>query len=202
MLALSSRDEFVHADDPGTEGRRSALPDLQSLVASNSEALPKARDKALGWLRSQEPTKPDDLNEKLVVRLLIARRFGTKEEAGDRLKELLARQNADGGWSADPSRRQPSDAFATGQSLYAIGLGGPGAAGETAAIERAVGFLSALQKEGGSWFVPTTAFHPPAGSERDHATDEVYTYWGTAWATLGLLHTLPVIAEGVREKRE
>jgi hypothetical protein len=47
------------------------------------------------------------------------------------------------------------------------------------------------QQKNGSWIVPTTAFHPPARPERDRKTDEVYTYWGTAWATLGLLQTLP-----------
>jgi hypothetical protein len=35
----------------------------------------------------------------------------------------------------------------------------------------------------------------PAGRPaRDRKTDEVYTYWGTARATLGLLHTLPAEA--------
>jgi hypothetical protein len=70
-----------------------------------------------------------------------------------------------------------------------------------AAIERACLFLVTKQEENGSWLVPTTAFHPPSGRPgRDKKTDEVYTYWGTAWGTLGLLHTLPVPAKGVKEK--
>jgi hypothetical protein len=199
LLALASRDEFMNATGPGTDTRRTVQAALKRLVDPNNEALPKARDKALAWLQSTEPGKADDLNERLVLRLLIARKFGKPKEADDRLKELLARQNADGGWSADPKLRQPSDAFATGQSLYALGLAGNG--DEAAAVERAGKFLVAAQQPNGSWLVPSTAFHPSSGRpERDKKTDEVYTYWGTAWATLGLLHTLPVPAKDAPAK--
>ena len=65
-----------------------------------------------------------------------------------KINELLALQRDDGGWSqtiAEPH----SDAFATGQTLYALAL-----AGETAArpeIARGLAFLVATQQPDGSW---------------------------------------------------
>jgi hypothetical protein len=211
VLALAAREEFRKATGPGTAVRRSA----SFRFAPNDKALAKARDNALAWLESVEPGKPgaekgtiyegkptgnpDTLNERLVLRLLVARKFGKLGNADEILKELLARQAADGGWSANPEQHQPSDAFATGQSLYALCLAGNGDEKVKAAIERARQFLVSKQEKNGSWLVPTTAFHPPTGREKK--TDPVYAYWGTAWATLGLLHTLPP-ADGVKQKAE
>jgi hypothetical protein len=208
VLALSARDEFRNATGPGTAVRRSA----PFRFAPNDKALAKARTNALAWLESVEPDKPgvtgtieygkptsnpDTLNERLVLRLLIARKFGKPKHADERLNELLARQAAGGGWSANLEQHQPSDAFATGQCVYALCLAGGGDEKVKAAIGRACKFLLTKQEKNGSWIVPTTAFHPPTGRERK--TDPVYTYWGTAWARLGLLHTLPVPAEGMKK---
>jgi hypothetical protein len=39
--------------------------------------------------------------------------------------------------------------------------------------------------------VPTAALSVSADPARVARTDAVYTYWGTAWAAIGLLRTLP-----------
>jgi hypothetical protein len=188
ILALDSRDTFMNARFP----KRETSASIRRLVEPNDKELPAARDKALKWLASQDPSKTNHLTERLVLRLLIDRRFGETEEADERLKELLGRQNADGGWSADLDRRQPSDAFATGMSLYALSLAGNGDEKVRTAGRRACQFLTSTQEKNGSWRVPSTAFLPSKGNAaREARTDEVFTYWGTAWATLGLLHTLP-----------
>ena len=57
-------------------------------------------------------------NEWHVVRLLVAQRFGEREVASRQLTHILERQNADGGWGWNDGEQ--SDAFATGQSLYAL----------------------------------------------------------------------------------
>ncbi len=194
ILALASRDEFMDTRFP----KREPGAPIQRSVGPNDEAVPAARGKALSWLRRQDPKKTEHLTEAIVTRLLVERKFGKAQDADDRLKALLARQNKDGGWSADVAWGRTSDAFATGQSLYALSLAGNGGEDERTAIERAVTFLVTTQEKDGSWRVPTTAFHPCEGNPaRERETDAVYTYWGTAWAILGLLHTLPVPAEGV-----
>jgi squalene-hopene/tetraprenyl-beta-curcumene cyclase len=217
LLAFAARDEFRNATAPDGPSRRKVVGPLERVMGANDKALAQARDKSLAWLKSVEPGKPgaaggtitegkptgnpDTLNERLALRLLIARKFGKPKDADERLNELLARQAADGGWSANPEQHQPSDAFATGQSLYALCLAGNGDEKVKAAIQRACQFLLTKQEKNGSWRVPSPAFHPPSSRPgRDERTDAVYTYWGTAWATLGLLQTLPVPAKGVKEK--
>jgi squalene-hopene/tetraprenyl-beta-curcumene cyclase len=219
VLALAARDEFFSATLPGGGSRRpvQGVFPLRRLMPPNDKALAQARDKALAWLESVEPGQPgaaggtiyegkptgnpDTLNERLVLRLLVARKFGKPGNADEILKELLARQAADGGWNANPEQHQPSDAFATGQSLYALCLGGGGDDKVKAAVGRACKLLLTKQEKNGSWTVPSTAFHPPSGKPgRDKRTDAVYTYWGSAWAILGLLHTLPVPAKDAKEK--
>jgi len=195
LLALASREEYMNARFP----KRETSVSIQRLVGPNDAALPGARDKGLAWLRSRDPNPISHLNEWLVLRLLIEHKFGEAKQVEERLQELLKRQNADGGWSADLKRAQPSDAFATGQSLYAISLAGPNVERQKTATAQATRFLTTTQQPDGSWRVPTTAFIPSRGNvARERRTDEVFTYWGSAWATLGLLHTLPVSAPDAR----
>src|SRR5262245_17051702 len=111
--------------------------------------------------------------------MLVERRFGAADRAGQLRKELLGRQNADGGWSYR-KEISSSDAFATGQVLYA--LSDEGIAGDAPAIRRAWLFLVQTQnKDDGSWTVPTSAIHVGKGQKTTEAwirrTDEIYTYW-------------------------
>lgn len=190
LLALAARNDFVSATGPATEGRRDANAAVQKLLESNDAALPAAITKALEFLQSQQIVPASDWNERLVLRALVARKFGSPEDAAARWRELLERQHADGGWSSDLKPDRPSDAFATGQSLYALDIAGQDL--QKPAVRRAANFLWRTQQPNGAWIVPTTAFHPLTGdAKRDAATDDVYTYWGTAWAALGLLRLLP-----------
>ena len=80
------------------------------------------------------------------------------------------------GWIADES----SDALATGMSLYALGQTGPSSSPE---ITKAREFLRGSQLESGRWDVPGTKT-----SAKGNSTP-TSTYWGTAWAVVGLLST-------------
>jgi hypothetical protein len=182
ILALTTRDNSLMKD---------AAPDLERLVKSNDERSKQAIDRARAWLKTVKEDPQNDLTEQIVVRVLLEKITGGPPDLiAKRQQDLVARQGADGGWSVDPKLHQPSDAFATGMALYAIAHASPNVDSDPH-VTKARDFLRTTQQPDGSWRVPTTAFHPLTGRPRDARTDDVYTYWGTAWATLGLLQTMP-----------
>lgn len=125
--------------------------------------------------------KPGRLLEALAVRLALE-----KSEAA--LKELTARQNADGGWAS--IQGGGSDAFATGQALYALGRAG--LAGGTEPIARARKYLLGTQGEDGSWITaPLALTSPDTQPDRLKRLEPIYRFWGTAWAAIGLARSLP-----------
>jgi squalene-hopene/tetraprenyl-beta-curcumene cyclase len=145
-------------------------------VEKQDPDYPKARDRALAWLKDN---RPGGGTEPAVGRLLLELRFGEPTRAQALAKELVGRQNADGSWSW--SKGWPSDAFATGQALYALGKAG--LTRDDPAVARGVKFLLEGQKPNGSWYAPT---------KKPTAKDNpIAVYWGSAWATIGLLQTLP-----------
>ncbi len=120
--------------------------------------------------------------EWLVTRTLKAKRFSTPKEFETNLQLLLSEQNEDGGWGW--IRSEESDPMATGQVLYILEKSDKGPENATA-MRRAAQYLLATQDETGSW--------PTKGTKenRKSKVTETATYWGSAWATIGLLKTLP-----------
>jgi hypothetical protein len=149
---------------------------LAALGSDNlSETTRQSRDRAVGWLRgipAREESQP------LVLRLLVAVQSGDKDEISRNVELLRSKQQDDGGWKQVASHG--TDALATGQALYALGAAGVPA--DDAAVRRARGFLSSTQAEDGSWLVHT---------RNPNGHDPIVSYYGTGWATLGLLRTLP-----------
>lgn len=135
-----------------------------------------ARQKALTFLAS-------DLSaistEWFVTRYLLHLQTGEVEQASAILKALLAAQNEDGGWGW--LLEEESDAFGTGAALYALGHADGIAYRD--AIERAKNFLVTTQGDDGAWQVPGTK-KTSKGKPRPTST-----YWGTAWAVIGLCET-------------
>ena len=73
-----------------------------------------------------------------------------------------------------------SDAYATGQALYALSFAD--VKNDRLEIQRAISFLAASQRDDGSWPMISRG-HPRV----EHYTNLVpITYFGSAWATLGL----------------
>jgi hypothetical protein len=105
------------------------------------------------------------------------------------MRELLAKQRPDGGWSDLDSME--SSAFATGKSLYALQTAGVPAS--DAAYRRAVKFLLDTQNEDGSWYVRTRAmaFQPYFDAGFPHGFDQWISAAGTSWATLALAQASP-----------
>lgn len=100
------------------------------------------------------------------------------------IKRILELQNADAGWSQ--AKDMPSDAWATGQTLYVLSLAGRKA--DDPAIRKGREFLLKTQLADGSWLMKSR----PKGPENKSAKNlEPITYASTAWALLGLIRTAP-----------
>ena len=107
-------------------------------------------------------------------------------------KALLAEQRADGGWSQLPGTK--SDAYATGQAVYALRVGA-GIGTSDPAIDRGLRFLLATQLEDGTWYVRRRAFpfQPTMNSGFPHGRDSWISAAATSWAVLAL--SLPDVSE-------
>lgn len=143
-------------------------------------------NKAKAWMMNAPAKTSDDL----AFRLLGLKWAGASaEERRKAIDELRAAQRPDGGWSQQPD--QPSDAYATGEALYALRVGG-GIATSDSVYAHGVKFLLRTQEEDGSWFVNKRAipannyFH--AGFP--YGESQYASFNATCWATLALLETM------------
>ena len=130
--------------------------------------------------------RPDTHQDK-VLKVIVGARSG-KPTASLRttIDELLALYCADGGWS-QMAPEMKSDAFATGQALYALSLAGLTA--ERLEIRRGIDFLVAAQNPDGSW--PMTSRSTPNGSPGGAKLLTPIIYAASSWATLGLTRQVP-----------
>jgi hypothetical protein len=150
------------------------------LSADTRMGLASERDKGLAFLKAAKPGKRIDW---LALRVLVAKEYETPERAKQLLSELRAEQNADGGWGY--IRGGESYAHTTGECLYCLGEMGFGESDPS--VRKAWKLLVNTQQAAGSWQCRTReTFSTKPGLVR--ATS---IHWGTAWATIGLLHTLP-----------
>jgi mono/diheme cytochrome c family protein len=112
-------------------------------------------------------------------------------------RAILARQQLDGGWAQLPGL--DSDAWATGQALYALATTGVAEVTDPA-YQRGVAFLLRTQFDDGSWYVRSRswAFQPQFESGFPHGKDQWISAGGTAWAAMALLLTQPQTATPAR----
>jgi hypothetical protein len=164
---------FGHSDERATASATLAL-----LAAEpDDEQAKAARDKGIQWLLE---TKTDGDPQSLALRLVLWQRLGRPTAEWESLsKQIQSRQNADGGWSQADD--MPSDAWATGQALYALAHAGlePG----DAVISGAHEFLVKNQRDNGSW--PMTS-RPIKPGDKGATNLIPITGAGSAWAVIGL----------------
>ena len=168
---------FGESDDSMTA--LATLAVMPEAASGDAEAT-IVRDKGVKWLAE---TKTDDDPQSITLRLILWRRLGRPTEEwmplAQRIKE---RQNEDGGWSQ--AKDMASDAWATGQALYA--LAEAGVKSKEPAIYRGHSFLIHTQREDGSW--PMTSRQRARGGERAKNLIPI-TGAGSAWAILGLVRS-------------
>ena len=139
-------------------------------------------DRARRWLRSVRPQN----NEGRVYQILGLAWAGEPPSRLQPLaKALLAEQRSDGGWAQLPGTQ--SDAYATGQAVYALRVGAA-IANTDPAIERGMRFLLATQLDNGTWHVRRRAFpfQPTMNSGFPHGRDSWISAAATSWAVLAL----------------
>jgi hypothetical protein len=142
--------------------------------------------RARTWLK----TAHAETNEERVHQLLGLSWAGEKPVALKTFTEALLReQRPNGGWGQLAGL--DSDAYATGQSLYALIEGGNVSAGDTA-LRRGIDFLLRTQLADGTWHVRTRAhpFQPPMDSGFSHGRDGWISAAGTGWAVMALAASL------------
>ena len=146
----------------------------------------RAVARAAAWLATAETHNNDDKSWK-VAGLAWA---GTNKLATQRaVRDLMASQKSDGGWSDLPSME--STAYATGKSLVALRLAGVAVSDKN--YRRGVEWLLSNQQKDGSWYVQTRAmaFQPAFDAGFPHGHSQWISAAATNWAALALAMSLP-----------
>lgn len=141
--------------------------------------------RAADFLRRATPSDTQDQAFKLLGLLWAGAR--TAEVSRERAA-LIALQRADGGWPQMPS--MSSDAYATGQALFALHTAGMAAIDPV--YRKGTDYLRATQLEDGTWFVRTRAFgfQPYFETGFPYGRSQFISTAATAWAATALAYTL------------
>jgi ankyrin repeat protein len=141
--------------------------------------------RAKSWLMNKEAVTTEDRN----MKLLGLKWAGGGDAVVKRLAgEIVAKQRADGGWAQ--TKYLESDAYATGQSLYALQVAGVSPAEPV--YKRGTAYLLNTQYEDGSWHVTSRSpkFQPYFESGFPHKDDQWISAAATAWAVVALAPAL------------
>jgi hypothetical protein len=156
-------------------------------ATAGDDSAKAVRDKGVKWLAE---TKTDDDPQSIALRLVLWTRLGRPAQEWQPLaRRIQERQNTDGGWSQ--TKGMTSDAWATGQALYA--LAHTGIKPDDPVITRAHAFLIKTQRDDGSW--PMTSRPTKPGGEGSRSLTPI-TGAGSAWAVLGLLRSTRLVEPG------
>ena len=145
--------------------------------ASTDQAIARA----VAWL---ERSKPESTQDRAFHLLALVWADAGSATISRSARALAAMQRSDGGWSQLPTLE--SDAYATGQVLYA--LNAAGMAINDSIYGTGVEYLLRTQASDGSWHVKSRAiwFQPYFESGFPYGRDQFISAAGTAWASMAL----------------
>jgi ankyrin repeat protein len=147
--------------------------------------IQKSVARALVFLRTAAPASTQDAAFKL---LGLAWSRVPSSEIAAQARRLTALQRVDGGWAQLPT--MTTDAYATGEALYALAASGMSPTDRVYAAGTA--YLLRTQLDDGTWFVRSRAFgfQPYFETGFPHGVDQFISASATAWAIIALAHTL------------
>jgi len=146
----------------------------------------KAIARAAAWL---EHNKPADTQDRAFRLMGLAWADGNARAIAAATHDIVATQRADGGWSQ--LAPMDSDAYATGEALYALNVGGKVATTDTV-YRKGIGYLLGSQADDGSWHVNSRSIwvQPYFESGFPYGHDQWISAAGTAWASMALAVTV------------
>jgi ankyrin repeat protein len=186
----------AHRPPSGSSAIQITASALRALRAYGPEAqrprCQAAIARATAWLLTVLPTTSED-QAYLLLGLGWAGMGPDHPAVRRAVREALAAQRPDGGWAQMASL--PSDAYATGQVLFALREGG-GLAAADPAVGRGIRHLLATQGADGSWHVRSRAIplQPYFESGFPHGPDQWISAAATGWAAMALASAAPAPA--------
>ncbi len=158
----------------------------QYAPAGHEAASAESVARAVAWLQRAKPASTQDRAFHL---LGLAWGGAAPDAAAGRA--LAAMQRADGGWSQ--LSHTESDAYATGQVLYALNTAARMAA-TSPVYQKGVDYLLRTQAVDGTWHVKTRAIwlQPYFESGFPYGRDQFISTAGTAWAAMALAAAQPL----------
>ena len=141
--------------------------------------------RAVAWLKRSKPVTTQDRAFQLLGQV-----WGGAKVGADAVRSLVEAQRPDGGWSQLATTG--SDAYATGQVLYALNVAG-GMPASDAVYQKGIDFLLRTQAADGTWHVKTRAIwlQPYFESGFPYGRDQFISTAGTAWAAMALTAAQP-----------
>jgi hypothetical protein len=140
------------------------------------------------WLETQHP----DQQQEIVFQLLGIGWCGSSlDQKLPIAQKLLALQNDDGGWSQLTTLG--SDAYATGQALYALCESGMAKPSDDV-YQKGMSYLLKTQESSGAWFVQTRSYGVQPYFSSDFPPNDENQFISAAatnWADLALLEAIP-----------
>jgi ankyrin repeat protein len=151
--------------------------------AEMSGRVARARE----WLLAARPVTAEDRNMRLLGLSWAGADAAMLKTIG---RTVLAEQQPDGAWRQHAG--VPTDAYATGQSLYALAKAG-GVGSTDPAYQRGVKYLLSTQSANGAWRVASRApkFQAYFNSGFPFGGDQWISAWATSWATMALAQVVP-----------
>ena len=155
-------------------------------IAARKAQVEEKLRRAQRWLLAVDARSAEDRAMRLMG---LVWTNAPRPEAERAVKEILGRQQANGGWR-QRDELEP-DAYATGLSLYALRAAGVPATSE--AYLKGVKFLQQSQYQDGSWLVKTRSYptQPYFESGYPFGNNQFISVAGASWATLAIAETLP-----------